>query len=188
MKLSRQSLVVTMLAVALTACASALTKDIKVEAESTPTFDVSQYKTYAWLGSAQIVYDPQGQWEPPEFDADSELHWLMDRELRGRGMSEVRQNPDLVVAFAAGIDMAALELKEDPKNDIQMLQRTPKGALVVLFIDGKTGNPVWAGSAIGDVHEKISSEDVKKRLDYAVTKMFNLLPSGGEYKSPGRGY
>ena len=89
----------------------------------------------------------------------------MDRELRDRGMSEVTRNPDLIVAFAAGIDMAALELKEDPKKDIRLLQRTPKGALVVLFINGKTGNPVWAGSAIGNIHEEISSEDVKKFLN-----------------------
>ena len=188
MKLFRKSLVVTILAVGLAACASTLTKDIKVEAESNPKFDISQYKTYAWLGSAEVVNDPQGQWEPPEFDADSELRWLMNRELRGRGMSEVTRDPDLIVAFAAGIDMDALELKEDPENGIDMLQRTPKGALVVLFIDGKTGNPVWAGSAIGDIHEQISSEDVKKRLDYAVTKMFNLLPSGGDSKGSGRGY
>lgn len=188
MKTLRQFLFVSVIGVVVAACATTLTRDIKVEAESSPTFDINNYKTYAWLGSAQIVYDPQGQWEPPEFDADSELRWLMNRELRNRGMNEVMSNPDLVVAFAAGIDMEALELKEDPKKDIRMLQRTPKGALVVLFIDGKTGNPVWAGSAIGDVHKEISSQDVKKRLDYAVTKMFDLLPVTGAGKSPGRGY
>lgn len=188
MSVFRRFLVAVVAGVALTACASTLTKDIKVEAESNPGFDISQYKTYAWLGSAQVVNDPQGQWEPPEFDADSELRWLMDRELRGRGMSEVTRNPDLIIAFAAGVDMAALELKEDPRKNINMLQRIPKGALVVLFIDGNTGNPVWAGSAIGNIHEEISSADVKKRLDYAVTRMFDLLPAGGESKSPGRGY
>lgn len=151
MKAFRQFLVTMIMGLVVTACATALTKDINVEAESNPRMDISKYKTYAWLGSAQVVYDPEGQWEPPQFDADAELKWLIERELRNRGMLAVSNHPELAVAFIAGIDMAALELKEDPKKDIRMLQRTPKGALVVLFIDVKTGAPVWAGSATGEM-------------------------------------
>ncbi len=166
-------------------CATTLTRDIEVDAQADPRINMAGYKTYAWLGSAEIVHDPDGQWEPPQFDADAEIRFLINREMRKFGMREVMGNPDLVVAFAAGIDMAALELKEDAKKEMTILENTPKGALVVLFLDAGTGRPIWAGAATGEVQQrKFSSEEVKKRLDYAVTQMFRKLPgkaSGAEY-------
>ena len=159
----------------VTACASPLTQDIEVDAEADPKANLAGYKTYAWLGSAAILYDPKGKWEPPEFDADAEIKFLIDRELRKRGMQEVAVNPDMIVGYAAGIDMEALQLVEDKENKIQMLQNVPTGSLVIVLIDGNTGNPVWAGAAVADVQQEISTEDVRKRLDYAVTQMFKLM-------------
>ena len=163
----------------ITACASTLTQDIKVDAEADPKANLAGYKTYAWLGSAAILYDPQGKWEPPAFDADSEIKFLIDRELRNRGIKEVAVNPDLIVGFAAGIDMEALELVENKESKLQVLENVPKGSLVVVLLDGTTGIPVWAGAARGNVQQEISSDDVRKRLDYAVTQMFKLMKREG---------
>ncbi len=157
-----------------TAC-STLTQDIKVDAEADPKANLAGYKTYAWLGSAAILYDPRGKWEPPEFDADAEIKFLIDRELRKRGIKEVAVNPDMIVGFAAGIDMEALELVEDKESKLQMLKNVPTGSLVIVLIDGASGNPVWASAAVADVQQEISSDDVRKRLDYAVTQMFKLM-------------
>ena len=157
-----------------TAC-STLTQDIEVDAEADPKANLAGYKTYAWLGSAAILYDPRGKWEPPEFDADAEIKFLIDRELRKRGIKEVAVNPDMIVGFAAGIDMEALELVEDKESKLQMLKNVPKGSLVIVLIDGASGNPVWASAAVANVQQEISSDDVRKRLDYAVTQMFKLM-------------
>lgn len=159
----------------LTGCASTLTQDIEVDADTDPKANLAGYKTYAWLGSAAILNDPQGKWEPPAFDADSEIKFLIDRELRTRGIKEVAVSPDLIVGFAAGIDMEALELVENTESEMQVLENVPKGGLVVVLIDGDTGIPVWAAAARANVHREISSEDVRKRLDYAVTQMFKLM-------------
>jgi hypothetical protein len=91
-------------------CASSVTKDIMIDAQADPKVDFKGYATYTWLGSAAIVYDPDGKWEPPQFDADAEIKFLIDRELRKRGMSEDSVNPDMIVAFAAGIDMASMKI------------------------------------------------------------------------------
>ena len=48
--------------------------------------------------------------------------------------------------------------------------------LAVLFIDGVTGEAIWAGSAVADVARERPGEEVKKRLDYAVSEMFRKLP------------
>ncbi len=159
----------------LAACASPLTQDIEVDAEADPRANLAGYNTYAWLGSAAILYDPKGKWEPPEFDADAEIKFLIDRELRKRGMKEVAANPDMIIGYAAGIDMEALQLVEDKEAKIQMLQNVPSGSLVIVLIDGQTGNPVWASAAVADIKQNISSEDARKRLDYAVTHMFRLM-------------
>lgn len=157
-------------------CSTAPVKDIKVEAESAPGMDMNNYRTYAWLAAAKIVNDPNGRWEPPQFDADAEIKWLIDRELRARGISEVAAFPNVFVAFVAGVDMAQLELKQDPKEKMDVLRNVPKGALAVMLIDGASGDPVWAGAAVADIKTDRTPEETKARLDYAVTQMFRKLP------------
>ena len=170
----------------VSACASTtLTKDIDVEVQSAPGMKMNNYKSYAWIATAQILNDPQGQWEPRDFDADAEIQFLIDRELRKRGISQVDLNPDMLVAYIAGVDMEALELKEDPKQDMEVLQNNPRGTLAVLFISPVNGKALWAGVAVADVEGKRSSEDTKKRLDYAVSEMFRKLPKP---LSKGSGY
>jgi hypothetical protein len=121
------------------------------------------------------VYDPEGQWEPPQFDADAEIKFLIDRELRAHGMAESSSNPDLIVAFAAGIDMATMEIKTDPESKLETLENVPKGALSVILIDAKTGLAIWGGIATGEVQQNPDQNVTKQRLDYAVTSMFKQL-------------
>ena len=159
----------------LAGCASSVTQDIKVEADSDPKANLAGYKSYAWLGAAAIVFDDQGRWEPPAFDADAEIKFLIDRELREHGMAESSSNPDMIVAFAAGIDMAAMEIKTDPESELKTLENVPAGALSVILIDAQTGLAVWAGVAKGEVQQNPDQEVTKQRLDYAVTEMFKEL-------------
>ena len=159
-------------------CASTPTKDIAVAAQADPKANFSGYKTYTWLGAAAIVSDYNGQWEPPAFDADAEIKYLIDRELRKRGMSQSSPfvNPDLIVAFAAGIDMDALELKMDPESKIEALVNVPRGGLVIALVDGESGFVIWMGVATAEIQQSPDAKTVKARLDYAVTQLFRKLP------------
>jgi hypothetical protein len=168
-------LVVAIAAVS-TACSS-ITKDIRVNVGVDAKADFSEYETYAWLGTAKIVHDPIGRWEPPDFDADAEIKFLIDRELRKRGMVESLQDPDLAVGFIAGVDMAALKLKKNPDTDLLRLENVPQGALAVVLVDAATGFSVWIANATGEAQgKKLTSAEARKRLDYAVTRMFKSLP------------
>ena len=159
----------------LSGCASSVTKDIMVDTDVDPKANLKGYSTYTWLGSAAIVYDPEGQWEPPQFDMDAEIKFLIDRELRKHGMTESSSSPDLIVAFAAGIDMATMEIKTDPESKLETLENVPKGALSVILIDAQTGFAIWGGVATGDIKQDPDQEVTKQRLDYAVTSMFKQL-------------
>ena len=160
----------------LAGCSSVPTKDIQVETQANPKVNFSGYTTYAWLGSAAILRDPSGQWEPPAFDADTEIRHLIDRELRKRGMSETTDNPDMMVTFAVGVDMAAQKIKVDPKTKMEVLEDVPAGGLLVIFIDPSSGYVTWAGAATAKLMEKPDTEMSKARLDYVVTKMLKDLP------------
>ena len=157
-------------------CASSVTKDIMVDADIDPKANLKGYSTYTWLGSAAIVYDPEGKWEPPQFDADAEIKFLIDRELRKHGMTESSANPDLIVAFAAGIDMATMEIKIDPESNLETLENVPMGALTVILIDAGTGMAIWGGIATAEIQQNPEQDVIKKRLDYAVSSMFKQLP------------
>lgn len=156
-------------------CASSVTKDIMVDTDVDPKANLKGYSTYTWLGSAAIVYDPEGKWEPPRFDADAEIKFLIDRELRKHGMTESSANPDLIVAFAAGIDMATMEIKIDPESNLETLENVPMGALTVILIDAGTGLAIWGGVATAEIQQNPEQEVIKKRLDYAVSSMFKQL-------------
>ncbi len=161
-----------LLSTLLIASCVTLTNDIEVETHANPNVDFNKYKSYAWVGSAQIVFDPIGQWEQPTLDTDEEVKFNINQELRNRGLFEVQSNPDLLVAFAAGIDMTYLKLKEDPDSKKQVLTNVPKAALVVALIDAKTGYTVWFGFAEGEVQKQQTIENIRARIDYAVSTMF----------------
>lgn len=160
----------------LSGCTQVPTKDINIESQLDPKATFSAYKTYAWLGSAVILNDSSGQWEPPGFDADAEIKYLLDRELRARGMSESTASPDLIVAFAAGIDMDALDLKLNPETKMKTLENVPQGGLVVVLVDSHSGFLIWTGVATGEIQQDADAKMVKARLDYAVTQMLKKLP------------
>ncbi len=158
-------------ALLIVSCAT-LTNDIEVKTHVSPNTNFSAYKSYAWAGSAQIVFDPIGQWEQPTLNTDEEVKFDVNRELRSKGLFEVSSNPDLLVTFAAGVDMTALELQENPNTKKPVLTNVPKAALVIALIDAHTGYTVWLGYAEGEVQKQQTIENIRKRIDYAVSGIF----------------
>jgi len=155
----------------LTSCAT-LTEDITVETQADSTINYDSFKTYAWSENAQIIFDAIGQWEQPTLDTDEEVKFAINRELRARGLHQVIDSPDLYVSFVAGIDTTILELKEDPNRERKVLTNTPKAALTIALIDGNSGYTIWLGHAVGDAQPQQSIENIRKRIDFAVSEIF----------------
>ena len=164
------------LALVLGACANPLTRNINIDSQMSDTADFSTVKTYQWLASAQILNDKEGQWEPRGLDSDAEIRFLINRELRARGITEVAANPDVFVAYVGGVDMDAMDWRVDPKTKLQVLKAEPEGSLAVILLDGQTGDPIWGAVASDRVESQQTVEAARTRLDYAVTKMFKRLP------------
>ena len=160
----------------LIGCAKPLTSDINIETEANPRINFKAYKTYSWLGTAAILNDPEGRWEPPAFDADAEITFLINRELHARGLVESQVAPDMLVFYGAGIDMESVEIKIDPATDLEQMVNVPRGALTVILIDGESELAIWGGVATAEVRQDPDPEVIRKRLAYAVEKMFARLP------------
>ncbi len=170
------SVVFALFVLLLTGCASS-TKDIQIETAVDPKVKLSGYKTYAWLGAAGVLNDPEQKWQPPNFDVAGDIKYLIDRGMRKRGVVLTEpENADLAVGFVLGVDMANLKLKKDPETKVEMLKNVPGGALVVVLIDSATGYVIWVGQATADVQVDASDEEVRERLDYAVSQMFKQMP------------
>jgi len=162
----------TLSILATSSCAT-LTDDIVVETHANPDVNYHAYKTYAWAGSAQIIFDPVGQWEQPTLDTDKEVKFVINRELRERGLVQVTSHPDLLVAFAAGIDTSILELKDNPNSDKKIVTNVPKAALLIALVDANTGYTVWVGYAVGDAQQQQTIENIRTRIDFAVKEIFD---------------
>ena len=160
----------------LTGCAG-VTSDINADAKSDPKANLSGYKTFAWIGAGEVLNDPNMRWKPSNVPVAGDIKFLIDRELRKRGMNLASPaNANLGVAFFLGIDMEAQKLKKNPETKVEMLKNVPKAGLIVALIDTKTGFVVWIGRAVGEVQENATDEEVRERLDYAVSEMFKLFP------------
>ena len=157
-------------------CTMVQTHDIEIKTVADPKANFKGYKSYTWAGSAMILNDPRGQWEPTGFDADKEIRFLINRELRNYGLSEKSVRPDLFVVYAAGVDMAALGYKKNPETEQEFLSVVPQGGLAIFLVDARTRYIIWAGGAAAEVQEERTAETAKARLDYAVTQMLKKLP------------
>ncbi len=162
------------LALLLSACSPSMTKDIEVETASDPKVNLKAYTKYAWLGSASVLNDPEGKWQPAKFDVSSDIKFLIDSELREKGLTEVAdKDAEVAISFFTGVDMEAQDLKADPAKDVEIPENVPQAALIVVALDVQTGYVIWMGVATGNIKEGTSVEESKARIAYAVKKMFN---------------
>lgn len=159
----------------LSACATFPREDIKISTEAEPKVNFNGYKTYTLLGSAGVILDPEGKWKPNNFDFDAEIIFLINKELRDQNILESNNNPDLIVTYVLGINMAALKGKIDPKTKINILQNVPQGGLVVVLIDAQSGFVIWGAIATAEI-KNLKPDLAKKRLEYAISQMFDQLP------------
>ncbi len=169
-------LLLAMSSLFLSGCATFPTSDIVIDTAADKKVNIGGYESYGWLAAAGILRHPEGKWEPPGFDADKEIRFLVDRELRKRGLTETARKPDFLVAYVLGIDMSALKLKEDPETKLYDIENIPKGALVLILIDPVSRKAIWVGTATAEIQKEMDMETRKKRIDYIITKMLKEMP------------
>jgi hypothetical protein len=160
-----------------TSCQSVPTSDIKVRSAVDAKANIKGYKSYAWYGSAGLLVDRTGVWVPKNADAQADVEFLVDKSLRDKGLVAVRERPELLVAllFVGSINDVE-KIAQTRGGALPKLDPVGEGALLIELIDAETGKTVWLGGAEGELRQSRSVEDGRKRLAYAVDKVFAQLP------------
>jgi len=165
-------------AVALGACAAGTpTSDIRVHSATDAKANLAAYKSYAWQSSEGVLLDRTGVWTAKDVDAQAEIMYLVNKGLRGRGMTVARDQPDLLVSLLIVADVNDIEaIKNERGEALSGFDPVGEGALVVELIDATTGKTVWIGGAEGEIRGSRTTDEGKERLSYAVDKLFEQMP------------
>lgn len=159
----------------MTGCVTVPTDDIEIETEADKTVNFGDLKTYAWLGEGAVLNDPYGHWKSPAFDVGAEIAYQIDTALRDRGMTQVVTDPDVLVAYAIGVDMAAKKFRENPETKVGNFENVPQAGLVVVLVDPRTEYVDWSAVAKAEL-KNADPDTAKKRIAYVISTMFDKLP------------
>ena len=185
-KRARSLLVAALLAAPFAALVGACspsvpTSDIKVRSAADQKANLAGYKTFAWLGSSSALVDRTGVWAEKDFDARTEVEFLVDQALRQHGLTVSQGDPDLLVdltilAEVQDVEEKKVEEEKSKRRGAVTFDAIGEGALMVELIDAETDKTVWIGGAKGDIRHSRTPDETKQRLSYAVDELFKTLP------------
>lgn len=169
---------VTALGLALPGCtdSNTLTADIKTQVQASEKVKFSGYKTYYWFESDGAVDDELGRWKGTDLDIPAEVKFLIDRELRARGFTEVKEEPDLFVGFFVSATIDHFKQVERRGGKVPAVEGAGEGSVVIEVIDAETERTVWVGVARGEAQTGRTDEEMRARLEHIVTKLIEQLP------------
>lgn len=155
---------------------------VEVKVDFDPTVDFSQFKTIGWLAGTPAEDE----------ELERKIHAAIERELIPLGIREVREDPDLLIATHASMDMEKVidVTKFDYWIEYQGWKRpmavaeetwdSTMGVLVVDLLDAASKELIWRGVATGNVAK--NPEKRGRKLDVTMAKMFKSFPP--KFKSP----
>lgn len=176
------------LAAALAGCSS-----VKVNTEYDPTAPYETYKTYAWNPT------PPGAEQAPEVrnpQVRSLVISAIDREMKREGLTltSAESNPDFLVSVH-GWAQSKIEVNNYgyayggayrygaygtgyvvPVTDVREYK---EGTLLLDFVDAKTKQLVWRGTATDTI---VSTGDLPKVIDGVVAELLRSYPPPKEKK------
>ena len=167
---------VLVLLAAVSGCASSkLYEGIQTSAVSDPKVNVKAVRTYEWAIGASIMRDTTAAWQAPDFDVNDEFGFLLEKELRDKGLRPVNKNPDVYVAFLIVANVEQAKLVRDKAGDLN-LENDSAGALIIELMDPSSLKPVWRGAVVAPVRDDLTDEQRRQRFAYAVHEVLEKLP------------
>lgn len=162
---------------ACTPAASALTADIKTSAQVDQKVRFAGVKSYAWFETEATMDDSLNRWKGVGFDIPAEIQFLIERELRERGVVQVDDEPDVFIGFVAAATVDHFEQVQRRGGQVPDVEGVGESSLVIELIDADTEHTIWVGVAQGETQTGRTDEQVRARLDYMVTELLKQLPT-----------
>ncbi len=163
-------------AFALALLTASVARGVEVKVDFDPTVDFSVYRTIGWMEGTAA--------EDPE--VENRIHAAIERELIPLGLTEVRENPDLLIVTHASLEAEKLvEISQHPywveykgwKKPLAVSEESwdaQTGMLIVDIVDAASRRLVWRGIATGNTGK--TSEQRDRRLDKTMAQLFRGFP------------
>ncbi len=174
--MNARKIALLVLLAAVSGCTSStLYEGIETSAVADPKVNVKGLRTFEWAIGASIMRDTTAAWQAPDFDVNDELGFLIEKELRAKGMRPVNKNPDVYVAFLIVANVEQAKLVRDKAGDLN-LENDSAGALIVELMDPSSLKPVWRGAAVAPVRDDLTNDQRRERFAHAVHEILEKLP------------
>ena len=149
----------------------------KVRTDFDPTFDFDRIQSFSWQSGDAI----QGSDLIANNLVESRVRQAVTSELRSQGISEKRQNPDLLAVYHVSrknrMAVDAYSYRVGPRwqagwTDV-MVTNYSEGTLILDLIDAETNRLVWRAYCSSAVS---SPKQAGKKIDKATQKAFKQFP------------
>jgi len=173
MKRDRRPIVALAAALLTASCAPLMVTAIQQQ-----TFELSQYRTYAWAAADGAVPGDPRLDNNPFFH--QHVHAAIDRELQAHGFEPAPSMPDLRVHYYASATQRIHIRGNDTATTICQgcaAQVYDEGTLVIDLTDPDTGAVVWRGSGQTDLAAAVNDQArMERTLDRLVRRILDQLP------------
>jgi len=160
-----------LLLMGVTGCVS--TEDIQVETVKSEKANLKGYQTYEIIKESGADDTLKRDKTLKGVDVDKGIRTIIVSELAKRGKVEVSHDPDFFVAYVAGADMNAMQIKLD-KEGRSTIENIPETAMLLMLVDADTGAIIWLSTAEAEF-KGLPIEQQKERLKYTIRKMLSGL-------------
>ncbi len=144
-------------------------------------FDFSRLKTFSWLEQPEKPFEyltnPIANWQ----QIDKHIKEVVNRELERRGYLRTFEGPDFSVTYHLRIQDKIYShdqsYRTDYRTDKSVKLSYKEGTLVLDFVDARTSELLWRGSASRTVsQEEPDLEDTQEKITTAVKRMLESFP------------
>ena len=162
---------VMLLSLVLLGCTS--TNNVEVENCKSKSVNLDTYKTYQFIADSGVAKNEILSSIPKDMNIEEEIEDRINIELAKKGKVPAEENPDFFVAYMAGEDPVAIKSKLN-KQSKSKLDDAPKAAIMLMFVDAKTGNIIWISTVGGKMKGKTKAY-VRERLNIVIHKMLKEI-------------
>lgn len=170
--------------IALVGCTShSFESRVNVESYFNPDGNYGNYKTFGWVDygtDIRVIEDGTTR---------ERVRTAVDDEMKARGLKYDPRAPDLLIGYHGATerrmddqqlqsyyDESDYELAREPGKSIDSWE---VGTLMLMVFDARNGMMLWQATAQAELDEKrVSQREQRDRIEYAVKKMLETLPTG----------
>ncbi len=131
------------------------------------TVDFANLKTYAWDSSRPSSRNDEL--------IIKRIRRVVDEQLAAKGFTAASERPDFLIALQ-GTKTTKVERWDSQHFDSWDTYTYEEGTLVLDFLDGKTKEPIWRGTAMGVLDPSPTPEEREENANKAVARMLKYFP------------